>query len=36
MRSESLSIHNRGIDAELKEGLATLGKPAADTAAPGA
>jgi hypothetical protein len=37
MRSESLSIHNRGIDAELKEGMSELGKPAAtDTAAPGA
>ncbi len=36
LRSETLALHNRGIDAELKEGLATLGKPAADTAAPGA
>ena len=31
-RSESLALHNRGLDAELQEGLATLGKPA-DTSA---
>jgi len=29
MRSESLALHNRGLDAELKEGMQALGKPAA-------
>lgn len=28
VRSETLALHNRGLDAELQEGLATLGKPA--------
>ena len=32
VRSETLALHNRGLDAELQEGLSTLGKPAADTA----
>jgi len=34
VRSETLALHNRGIDAELVEGLSTLGKPAAAAAAP--
>jgi hypothetical protein len=29
VRSETLSLHNRAIDAELKEGLSLLGKPTA-------
>jgi len=29
VRSEALSLHNRGLDTELRDGLATLGKPAA-------
>lgn len=34
VRSEALSLHNRGLDADLKEGLSTLGKPTEpDTAA---
>lgn len=33
LRSETLALHNRGLDAELATGMATLGKPAeADTA----
>lgn len=32
VRSESLALHNRGLDAELQQGLSTLGKPAADAA----
>ncbi len=30
LRSETLSLHNRGLDAELQQGLSTLGKPAAE------
>lgn len=29
VRSETLALHNRGLDAELQEGLSTLGKPQA-------
>ena len=30
VRSETLAIHNRGLDAELQQGLSTLGKPAVE------
>ncbi len=35
LRSETLSLHNRGLDAELQQGLSTLGKPAAEAPAEG-
>ena len=35
LRSETLALHNRGLDAELQEGLSTLGKPAAEAEAAG-
>jgi hypothetical protein len=35
VRSETLALHNRGLDAELQQGLSTLGKPAVDTGAAG-
>ena len=35
LRSETLSLHNRGLDAELANGMATLGKPATDGPAAG-
>lgn len=33
VRSETLALHNRGLDAELQAGLSTLGKPDADAPA---
>jgi hypothetical protein len=33
VRSETLALHNRGLDAELQQGLSTLGKPAAEAPA---
>jgi hypothetical protein len=35
VRSETLALHNRGLDAELKEGLSTLGKPVVEAPAEG-
>ena len=35
VRSETLSLHNRGLDAELANGMSTLGKPATDGPAAG-